>query len=332
MPRIVLKDPDASSPRPAAEGARARLDPQMAQLIEQLDALGGPPLETLSPPQARRGYAGIRALSGSTRLAEARDLTLRGPGGALPARLYLPTPASPEAPLPAVVYLHGGGWVIGSVETHDGLCRALAAASGCALVSVDYRLAPEHKFPAAVDDAYAALCEVAARAQELCLDPARLAIGGDSAGGTLATVACLMARERGGPTPRAQLLLYPSTSHDRDTTSHAEFASGFLLTRPLMEWFSAHYLRGPEDARHPYVAPLHAEDLRGLPPALIVTAELDPLRDEAEAYARRLEDAGVPVWLRRYGGAVHGFLQMAGVVPAARAAIAEIGAELRRAL
>ncbi|MCS6912070.1 MAG: alpha/beta hydrolase [Myxococcales bacterium] len=302
------------------------LHPELRALLDQLAALSSPPLESLPPQEARRRYRGFRVLAGRPDASvQTRELSMPGADGPLPARLYR---VEESAAAPVLLYLHGGGWVVGGLDTHDGLCRGLARASRCAVVSLDYRLAPEHRFPAALEDAWAALVHLGAHGATLGLDAGRLGIGGDSAGGNLAAAATMLARDRGGPRLRAQLLLYPAMAHERNLPSHHEFARGYLLTASLMDWFWQQYLRGPEDAHNPLVSPLKAEDLRGLPPALVVTAELDPLRDEGEAYAARLAAAGVPTVLRRYRGMIHGFLQMTGVVPAARQALDEIGGEL----
>ena len=193
--------------------------------------------------------------------------------------------------LPALVYYHGGGWVIGNLDSVDRTCRALANASGCVLISVDYRLAPEDKFPAAVEDADAALRYVAHRAAELGIDPNRIAVGGDSAGGNLAAVVAQISRDRGSPRLAFQLLIYPVVDRDDNRLSLQEFAQGYLLTRPGMDYFWAHYLPKPEDGRHPHASPIQAESLAGLPPALVITAECDPIRDQGEAYAKRLQES-----------------------------------------
>jgi acetyl esterase len=249
-------------------------------------------------------------------------------GGDIAVRCY--TPAG-TGPFPVHVYFHGGGWVIGDIETHDGVCRSLANAAACVVVSADYRLAPEHKFPVAVDDAFAATRWVAARAATLGVDGDRMAVGGDSAGGNLAAAVALLSRDRGGPPLALQVLVYPVTQHAFDTPSYQEHADGYLLTRSAMRWFWNHYLRRPEDGEEPLASPLLARSLHGLPPALVITAEHDPLRDEGEAYAARLREAGVPVTVTRYPGMIHGFLRMLNMVDKARAARDEIAAALRKA-
>jgi acetyl esterase len=230
------------------------------------------------------------------------------------------------------VFYHGGGWVIGDLEVADRPCRSLCAGAGCVVVSVDYRLAPEHRFPAAADDAYAAAQWVSAHAADLGADPARLAVGGDSAGGNLTAVVALMARDQGGPPIAFQLLIYPVAGCDLDTVSYRDNAEGYLLTRAAMEWFWGHYIPDEAARRHPYASPLSAENLAGLPPAFVVTAEYDPLRDEGEAYAERLRRAGVPVTLKRYAGMIHGFFQLAGVLDQGRQVLTDASSALREAL
>jgi acetyl esterase len=233
--------------------------------------------------------------------------------------------------LPLLVFFHGGGFVIGDIDTHDATCRGLAKAAHCIVVSVDYRLAPEHPFPAAPEDCYAATVWVADNAASLGGDGARLAVGGDSAGGNLAAVVALMARDRGGPALTHQLLIYPVIDHNFDTASYVENGRGYLLSREMMMWFWGLYLEDAGDGSKPYASPIRAEDLSGLAAATIISAEFDPLRDEGEAYARRLGDADVAVTARRYDGMVHGFFAMTAVLDRAREAVAFAAAELRRA-
>jgi acetyl esterase len=262
-------------------------------------------------------------------VAAVAELALPGGEGPIPVRVY--TPAEAAAPTPAVVYFHGGGWVIGSLDTHDGLCRALANRARAVVVSVDYRLAPESPFPAAPEDCYAAVGWVAAHGHEIGVDGGRIAVAGDSAGGNLAAVVSLMARDRGGPQLRHQALIYPVTDHDFERPSYRQNADGYLLTRAGMQWFWDHY--APTSRRSDaYVSPLRAEKLVGLPPATLVTAEFDPLRDEGEAYAARLSEAGVPVESVRYDGMIHGFVQLFPVFDAGRRATDRLGEILRSAL
>ena len=237
-----------------------------------------------------------------------------------------------QGPLPVLVYFHGGGWVLGNIESHEGICRSLANAGGVIVVTVDYRLAPEYRFPAAADDAYAATLWAAEYAAEFSGDPGRIAVGGDSAGGNLAAVACLMARDKGRPHLTFQVLLYPITDYHINNQSYTAYADGYFLTRGEMAWYWEHYVEKEDDRRHPYASPSWAADLSGLPPALIITAEFDVLRDEGEAYARQLEAAGVSVKLSRYHGMIHGFIRRYPFFDQGRAAIEEIGCELRTSM
>lgn len=305
------------------------LDPKARELLDQLAAMGAPPLETLPVPQAREMVATMATLQGEAEpVARVENRRIPGPDGDIPVRIYVP---EGRAPLPVVVYFHGGGWVICDLDSHDGACRSLANAARAIVVSVDYRLAPEHKFPAAPQDCYAATAWAAKNAASFGGDPERLAVGGDSAGGNLAAVVSLMARERGGPKLRFQLLVYPVTDGAAETPSYRENGEGYFLTVSMMRWFWKHYLNGPADAENPHASPLRARSLEGLPPALVITAEFDPLRDEGEIYARKLREAGVDAELRRYDGIIHGFFTMAGALPHARRAVEEGGAALRRA-
>ncbi|MCI4340431.1 MAG: alpha/beta hydrolase [Thermoplasmata archaeon] len=252
------------------------------------------------------------------------------PDHRVPVRVYLPT--NGEAPFPVVVYFHGGGWVFGDVDTHDSVCREIANRSECAVVSVGYRRAPEHKFPDPLEDCYGAVQWVAdlGTAARLQTDPGRIAVAGDSAGGNMAAVVCLLARERGGPTISGQVLICPVTAHDPDTPSYRENATGFGFEVSFMPWMWAQYLRGPEDASDPHVAPVRARDLSHLPSALVVTAECDLLRDEGEEYGERLRAAGVAAQVTRYPGMPHGFIDYRGLVDEGWDALDEIGEWLRR--
>lgn len=305
------------------------LDPQMQAFLDQLQALGVPSFETLSVEQARLGTAAMDNIHGAPEpVGSVDNLAAGGPAGPIPIRVYTP---EREGALPVLVYFHGGGWVLGDLESHDAVCRGLANAANCLVVSVDYRLAPEHKFPAAAEDAYAATQWVAENAAGLGGDPDRIAVAGDSAGGNLAAVVALMARDRGGPALVYQLLIYPVTDPALDTPSCHDNAQGYFLTLDSMRWFWNHYLRSEADRENPYAAPLRAQDMRGLPPALVITAEFDPLRDQGEAYAARLSAAGVPAELRRYDGMIHGFFSMGAVVDQAGVAMNDIGAKLQAA-
>ena len=304
------------------------VDPQIAQLLAQAAETDARGIEELTVEEARiRGGSVTVASVPFEEVAEVRDVAV-GSEPSLPARFYRPRAGT----LPLLVYFHGGGWVVGSVALSDNFCRAIANASGCAVLSVEYRLAPEHRYPAAADDAYAATQWAAEHASELGIDPKRLAVSGSSAGGNLAAVVCLMARERGGPKIALQLLLVPVTDHDFTRASYDANVTGKGLTRAGMEWFWDHYEPDPHRRDEPRASPLRAKDLRGLPPALFVVAECDPLRDEGAAYAERLRQAGVPVTYREYAGMVHGFMSWSSVVPTAARAFTEVGADLRKAL
>ena len=276
----------------------------------------------------------VRALTGSGgRVALEGDLSIPAAGRSIAARHYLHTRPHSTAPVPLVVFFHGGGFVFGSPDTHDNLCRALARAAGCAVLSVDYRLAPEHPFPAAVEDAYEALCWAACEAGRLGADPQRLAVAGDSAGGTLAAVACLKSRDEGGPRIRHQALIYPATDATTfDRESYRAYAEGYFLDRSQVDWFRDQYLPQPEDRRHPHASPLLAASLAGLPPATVVTAEFDVLRDEGLAYADALERAGVAVHRLHYTGVVHGFVSALRFLPKARRAVGLIAADLKETM
>ena len=303
------------------------LHPEAKALLDQMAAVGMPPLDKMSVPDARAAIQAMAGMSGNVQeVARVEDRRIEGPAGQIPLRIYTPRGKGPH---PVLVYFHGGGWVIGSLDTHDGTCRQLANGAGCVVVSVDYRLAPEHKFPAGPEDAYAATRWVADNAGALGVDPKRIAVGGDSAGGNLAAVVSLMARDRSGPGLIFQLLVYPVTDARFDTPSYVENADGYFLTMDAMKWFWGLYLAAPNDGANPYASPLRASDLAGLPPALVITAEYDPLRDEGEAYAARLEEAGTSARLSRYDGMIHGFFGMGAMMERARSAMAEAAATLR---
>jgi acetyl esterase len=310
------------------------LDADAESVLEMVRRAGRPSFEAVSVAEARALFLGGREIltPDPAPVAEIRELVMTGPdGGKLALRLYRAAGAAAEARLPALVFFHGGGWVVGDLETHDPLCRHLANAAGCAVVAVGYRLAPEHKFPAAVEDCQAATEWLAANAAALGIDGARLAVGGDSAGGNLAAVVALLARDRRAPLLCAQLLLYPALDFAMNHGSHRRFAEGHLLTLATMRWFAEAYIRGPQDIADWRASPLRAPDLSGLPPAYVLTAGYDPLCDEGTAYARRLEESGVPVRHRHLPGQIHGFLLMGKIVRAAGPALDEIAAELRAA-
>lgn len=305
------------------------LDPQTRALLQQMEKANLTPYEAMTPQESRRQMAlGSCFLERPPEVAFWEDREIPGPAGGLRIRLYRP---SAEGVLPVLVFFHGGGWVMGSIETHDGYCRQLANASGHAVVSVNYRLAPEDKFPAGLEDAYAATKWVSEHAAEIGVDAKRIAVAGDSAGGNLAASVCLVARDRGGPPLAFQLLLYPVVDCSFDTPSYHQNATGYHLTRAAMIWSWHHYLNSDHDGHSPYASPLRAPDLSGLPAALIMTAEYDPLRDEGEAYAQRLRAAGVPVELRRYDGLIHGFARRTNVLDRARQALQDAAAALRNA-
>jgi acetyl esterase/lipase len=279
----------------------------------------------LTPQQARaRIRANAAAVAGPKRpLAAVNDLAIPGPAGTIPARFYEPPGLGIEN-RPLIVYFHGGGWTIGDLDTCDSVCRFLAATVPATVLSVEYRLAPEHPFPAAVEDAFAAYRWAAVDNSRLGADPARIAVAGDSAGGNLAAAVSLLGREDDGPAPAMQALIYPVTDAVGGQRSRDEFASGFLLTKADMDWFEDHYLPPSTDHSDCRVSMLRAPDVAGLPPAYVATAGFDPLRDEGEAYAQRMQDAGVPVTLRRHPGLVHGFANMTAISPTAHAAMLEL--------
>jgi acetyl esterase len=268
------------------------------------------------------------ALGPSEDVARVEDHRVAVEGGHITVRCY--TPAG-SGPFPALIFFHGGGWVIGDIDTHDGICRSLANAGGCVVANVDYRLAPEHRYPVAAEDAFAATRWVAAQGVRIGVDARRLAVGGDSAGGNLAAAVTLMARDRGGPALAFQALVYPVTQPGLDTASYRECADGYLLTREGMRWFWNHYAPREADARQPYASPLLAGSLGELPAALVITAEYDPLREDGESYAAKLGEAGVSVTMTRYPGMIHGFFRMINFVDKAKAARDEVAAALRKA-
>jgi acetyl esterase len=288
------------------------------------------PYYALTPAQAKAAYekgAGVLEVP-KPQLARVEDFAVPARDGhALPARLYAPS----QARLPVLLFFHGGGFTVGSIATHDTLCRVLSEKSGCAVVSVDYRLAPEHKFPTASNDAWDACLFVAKSAAELGLDGSRLALGGDSAGGTLAAVCAILARDAGLPVG-LQMLFYPGTTAHQDTASHQRFAEGPLLGEPLITWFFAQYLNGPAERDDWRFAPLNAEDVEGVAPAWIGLAECDPVVDEGIAYADKLRAAGVPVDLEIYRGVIHEFVKMGRAIPEALQAQADAARALKEAL
>lgn len=306
------------------------LDPDAARLLEMARKANKPPYEAGDAETARRLYReGRRALQPEPMaVAAVGDAQAPGLHGPIGLRTYRPDGPAPAERLPVLIYFHGGGWVLGDLDSHDTVCRHLAARSGCAVVSVDYRMGPEHKFPAAVDDALSATRWVVDHAATLFVDPGRIAVAGDSAGGNLAAVVCLHARDNAGPTIGAQMLFYPATDFAMDTASHTLFGEGHLLTHSAMRWFQKQYLASGDEVDW-RASPLKAETLERLPQAYVVTAGYDPLRDEGEAYARRLVEAGVPVTTRRYTGQIHGFLTMGKVIAQSSQALDSAAAWLR---
>jgi acetyl esterase len=305
------------------------LGTEEASLLEAIASLGLPDVSETTPEAARQLTDLRRQRLPPGPAADVRTLSMPGPGGEIALRVYRPL-AAPAA-LPVLIWFHGGGFVLGDLEVADAGCRMLSTHAWCVVVSVDYRLAPEHRFPAASEDCFAATRWVFEHARELGADGARMAVGGDSAGGNLATVTTLLARERGGPKIGLQVLVYPVTDLTSfDTPSYLAYAENHFLTRRDMIWFRDHYVGGEQGARDPLASPLHHPDLSGLPAAHIITAECDPLRDEGEAYAKRLEQAGTRVTLSRHAGTIHGFFTLSAFLAAGRSAHAEVAAVLRQ--
>ena len=320
------------SGKPAVVLDGLRLDPEIQLSLSMLERQGVDGLDKLSVPEARKVVELQASLYGGPPLefGSVQDLQIDGAEGTLRARHYVPDEPGPH---PLLVYYHGGGFVVGDVNSHDAPCRLISKHAGVQVLSVDYRLAPEHPFPAPVDDARAALRWACEHASELGADPGRVAVGGDSAGGNLATVAAMLARDDGGPVPAFQLLIYPVTDFTTVRPSREMFAEGFFLTQDEMDWFNSHYVESvnadPADVR---LSPLLADDLTGMPPAFVVTAGFDPLRDEGEEYAHALRAAGVPTVLRRFPGLIHAFVNMIGVSRVSRDAMIEIAGATRAML
>jgi acetyl esterase len=311
-----------------------KLDPQTQAVLDALAAMNLQAPDRLPVAEARAQFMQSRAryVAAPERVESVHDVSIPGPAGSLAVRSYRPAGSSPGQRLPAFVFFHGGGWVFGNLDSHDSLCRSLCNAARCAVLAVDYRLAPEHRFPAAVDDTLAALRHVAQHGEQLGIDASRLAAGGDSAGGNLVAVAALAFRDQGGPRLALQVLLYPVTDLSLESPSYATLGQGYMLTLDRMRFFRGQYLSTPEDVLDWRASPLQAKDLSGLPPALIVTASHDPLVDEGKAYADKLAAAGVEVIYRCYPGVVHGFMTMAGAVDTGRTAIRDTAAMLGQAL
>ena len=310
------------------------LHPQAQALLRLMEEKGVPPTHTLSPAEARAFYLQRRTFTqpDPPELASVRNLEAPGPAGAIRLRSYRPLGSPADAVLPVLVYYHGGGWVIGDLDTHDVLCRQLCNQSGCAVVAVDYRLAPEHRFPAAVDDALAATRWVRANARELKVDAARLAVGGDSAGGNLAAVVALAARDAGDLPIAFQLLVYPATDQRRGWPSHTANGQGYLLTKESMDYYHDHYLVDASRDLDWRASPLLHENHGRLPPAFVLTAGYDPLRDEGLQYAHKLSAAGNRATLVNFERQVHGFITMGRVIDEANVAVQLCASQLRQAL
>lgn len=308
------------------------LDPDAAAVYKAFQEAGRPAYETLTPVEAREYYRQARVVTNPEPplLKSVEPLAIDTAGGVIPARIYTPkTLRQSNGLAPCLVFFHGGGWVIGDLDTHDVACRKLADEGQLIVISVDYRRAPEYKFPTAVDDAIAATAWIAGRAKTLGIDAARLCVGGDSAGGNLAAVAAIDARDKGGPSIAGQVLVYPATDFAMTHPSHREPETSILLTHTVIRWFRDHYLRSAADGDDWRASPARIKALAGLPPAYVLTAGADPLRDEGEEYAKRLADAGVPVTYRTFPGQFHGFFTMGKLLDQANVAARDIGAWLR---
>ena len=308
------------------------LDPDAAAVYKAFQEAGRAPYETVGHLKAREMYLAARPVANPEppQLESAKPLSITAPHGAIPARIYTPkTLRKSDGLAPCLVFYHGGGWVIGDLDSHDVVCRKLAHEGELIVISIDYRLAPEHKFPAAVDDAIAAVKWIAANAKALGIDAARLTVGGDSAGGNLAAVVALAGRDGDGPKLAGQLLIYPATDFAMNTPSHSEPETSILLTHSVIKWFCNHYLNGPADVDNWWASPARAKALAGLPPAYVLTAGADPLRDEGDEYAKRLKDAGVPVAYKHFPGQFHGFFTMGKLLPQADVAASEIASWLK---
>lgn len=302
---------------------------QTSAYIEKVLANGQTPLTELSLEQIRQAYRGMRHLAGEPEgVARVKDLVIPGPGGNIPLRIYA---GRTEDPLAVLMYFHGGGFVKGDLDTHDAVCRALANRAGCLVAAVDYRLSPEHPHPAALEDCYAATLWISENARELGGDGQRLAVAGDSAGGYLAAQVAIRAKNVKGLGLMFQALVYPNLDLSMSQPSYDRFGIGYLMTTEALKWYIERYLPAGTDPRDPIVSPLFLEDLTGLPPALIVGAEYDPLVDEGRSYAERLKESGVLVKYRCYPGAIHAFFQFGGIMDQGREAIELVGAELKTA-
>lgn len=305
------------------------VNPKVQLFLDQLNAMPKVPMDQVTPEAYRSmENQSMNFPQQEESVEKVEDRVLKLAGRDIPVRVY--TPKDGKAPYPALVYYHGGGWVLGNLDSHDPVCRMIANEAKCVVVSVEYRLAPEHKFPAAVDDAYDSLDWVATHGEDFEIDPTRLAVGGDSAGGNLAAVACIMAKERKTPEIRHQLLLYPSTGFKEELPSLKENAEGYMLTGEMMQWFRSHYFTNEEDIQQIYASPIFYDDFTGLPSATILTAQYDPLRDAGSAYAVELEADGVDVMYKNYEDMIHGFANFIGFVPEAKQALKDGAKSLKK--
>ena len=308
------------------------LDPDAAAVYKAFQEAGRPRYEDGTPEVARGYYLAARLVANPEppELASIKPLGIPGPAGNIPARVYVPKVLRKSGSgAPGLVFFHGGGWVIGDLDTHDVVCRKLAVEGELIVVSVDYRLAPEHKFPAAVDDAIAATAWIAKNAATLGIDPANICVGGDSAGGNLAAVVAIDARDNKGPALKGQVLIYPATDFRGNHPSHSEPETSILLTHSVIKWFADHYIRNAADKEDWRASPARVSDLSRLPPAYVMTAGADPLRDEGDEYAKRLKDAGVPVAYKHYPGQFHGFFTMGTLLNHANVAVSDISKWLK---
>ena len=315
---------------------RDGLDPQIRRVLEAVAHIDAPRYEDVGAEQARRQFDAVAAMrtqrNGVEPVKAVEDRHIPGPAGPVPVRIYWPDTTDGGGALPVVLFIHGGGWTVGNIDSYDAQARATCNRTGALLISVEYRLAPEHPYPAALEDATAALQWTAEHAAELRGDRARIGLWGDSAGGNIAAALTLQARDHGGPQIKAQCLVYPSVDTSRAYPSHQQFAAGYLLTAATSLWFSTNYLPRHELRLEPGASPLLAGSHAGLPPAVIAVVSHDVLRDQGEAYARRLEADGVAVWHRTYPGLVHAFYALGGLSAAAQAAVDEICDQFRRLL
>jgi len=305
------------------------LDPQISAFLKELSALDTKAIDQCTPDEFRTMIRVGSEVAGQLEaVGQIEGREIEGPDGAIGIRIYRPVDSTAQG---AVVYYHGGGWVGGDLDTHDALCRALANTASCMVVAVDYRLAPEHKYPAAAEDAYAAFTWVCEHSDELGIDSQKIAVCGDSAGGNLAAVVSLMARDRKHLLPKVQVLIYPITNFDFDTFSYAEYAEGYGLTTAGMKWFWQHYSPDESEAVEPYASPLNTDEFSGVSPAVVILAEYDVLRSEGEQYAARLQAANVSTVLKCYPGVIHGFVSRVNLFDAAREAVSQIAESLQKA-